>query len=103
MARRSAVLFGALAAAALAQAVSVAGPAQAEQAPKGEATICDQMDIQLPNILGQHCDTRRRGGLRDFLITYRDDRQQRFLCHTGRADGSLWVRGQNCRPSPQHG
>ncbi|MFC5182317.1 hypothetical protein [Actinomadura harenae] len=103
MARRSTVLFGALAAAALAQTISVAGPARADETQKGEVIICDQLDMRLPNVSGRHCDTGRRGPLHDFVITHRENRHHSFFCRTGWAEGHLWVRGHDCRPRVHRG
>ncbi|WP_157429529.1 hypothetical protein [Actinomadura oligospora] len=103
MARRPAAPFGALAAAALAQVLSGAGTAQADEAQKGEVIVCDRLEIRLPTVHGRECDTGRRGSLHDFVITHRENRHHTFFCRTGWAEGHLWVRGHLCRPIHHRG
>ncbi|MFE7607461.1 hypothetical protein [Streptomyces celluloflavus] len=92
-----------LAAGAVAAFLATAAPVTATAASShggaatraGERIVCNSVDVDGPNVFGRDCDTDRWGPLEDFTIA--DGNGKAFRCQTGWAEGSLWVRGQNCR------
>lgn len=100
MARRSIALLGAFAAAALAQAVPVAHPAQAaESRHVGRVVLCEEVHDRIGFVTGRFCTTRHRGPLFDLTIV-RPRSTLAYHCERGWAEGHLWVRGEGCHWRP---
>jgi hypothetical protein len=61
------------------------------------ATItCGALDVDGDSVFGQECDSEQWGPMQDFTIGNRDG--EVFYCETGWAEGSQWVRGNDCHP-----
>lgn len=96
MARRTTYLLGAVAAAALAQTVSMASPAQAEEHPSGHHFHCLIVEAELPEVTGIGCEPRHFGRIFDFTISGHRG-LERFHCAFGFAEDHF-IRGERCRP-----
>lgn len=74
--------------------VAVAAPA--EPAERLYETItCNSLEVDGSTVFGQTCDSEQWGPLEDFTLAGRGGRV--FQCQSGWAEGSLWVRGEDCR------
>ncbi|MEU7858477.1 hypothetical protein [Nonomuraea sp. NPDC049141] len=71
-------------------------PHNAPTARSGEVIACQQVSAELPTVFGQNCDTSHWGPLSDFVIVDPSSRAS-YRCESGWAEGSLWVRGQDCQ------
>ncbi|MEV1244970.1 hypothetical protein ACIBO2_48075 [Nonomuraea sp. NPDC050022] len=67
----------------------------APMARDGGVITCEEVTQELPSVMGTSCDTSHWGPLPNFVI--RDRSGAAYYCQNGWAEGSLWVRGQNCR------
>ncbi|MDL4774238.1 MULTISPECIES: hypothetical protein [Thermomonosporaceae] len=84
------------AAAALTLTVPVAPSAQAAEARAPRVIRCALVEAELPTVFGRDCGNEHWGPIQDFVIVDRDTRKA-FHCRSGWAEGSLWVRGEDCR------
>ncbi|MFG2290750.1 hypothetical protein ACGFOU_32310 [Streptomyces sp. NPDC048595] len=66
----------------------------------GEVIVCQDVQVEGPNVFARSCDSSSWGPLSDFVV--RGDNAA-YQCQTGWAEGSLWVQGQNCRQIPSAG
>ncbi|MEV0660314.1 hypothetical protein ACIBI3_01415 [Actinomadura luteofluorescens] len=85
---------------ALAATATLTAPgAHAATTRAGELINCQQVEVELPNLFARQCDTSAWGPLAEFVVNDRSTRKL-YQCEEGWAEGSLWVRGQNCRELP---
>ncbi|WP_026416883.1 hypothetical protein [Actinomadura oligospora] len=96
MARRSIALLGAVSAAAF-TAITVAQPAQAADTRHGRVIYCEHVYRSgYDDLIGRECATWHWGPLHHFVLV-RAGTYVRYFCERGWAEGSLWVRGHDCR------
>jgi hypothetical protein len=95
------MVSAAAAAAAVMAAVAPTVAWAAGSAPQTASAVirCAVLEVDLPNVQGQDCDTQQWGPLQNFTIQNRDSGPV-FQCQTGWAEGTLWVSGQDCRQTP---
>ncbi|NUT52743.1 MAG: hypothetical protein HOV94_36465 [Saccharothrix sp.] len=86
---------GALWAALAAVVPGVATAASAGSADRVGTIMCDRLEVDGTSVLGHNCDTDHWGPLENFILSGRGGRV--FHCQSGWAEGSLWVRGENCK------
>ncbi|MFG3530104.1 hypothetical protein ACGF8B_25660 [Streptomyces sp. NPDC047917] len=55
---------------------------------------CSTVDADGPIVFGNTLNTNHWGPLSNFIIS---DRNNKYSCQGGWAEGTLWVSGQNCR------
>ncbi|MEV0675001.1 hypothetical protein AB0I60_00620 [Actinosynnema sp. NPDC050436] len=73
----------------------VPGVAAADVADPDQVIKCHDLDTEGNSVFGRECDTDHWGPLEHFVIT--DGKGRAFRCESGWAEGSLWVRGHDCR------
>lgn len=85
----------------LAPLVAAAAIAAAPLPAAHAATVitCESVDASESTVRGTSCNTGHWGPLSNFVIGAAG--QIYYACHTGWAEGSLWVQGQNCRSIPR--
>ncbi|MFD0402304.1 hypothetical protein ACFVHI_29980 [Kitasatospora sp. NPDC127121] len=65
----------------------------------GEVIRCNEVNADLPNVMGRDCDSTTWGPLSNFTLIDRGSGGA-YQCQSGWAEGGLWVNGQGCRPIP---
>ncbi|MEV0675166.1 hypothetical protein AB0I60_01450 [Actinosynnema sp. NPDC050436] len=65
--------------------------------PASVDLACGELEADGRTVFGYDCDTEHWGGLASFTLTGANG--QAYRCRQGWAEGSLWVRGDDCRRS----
>ncbi|MEV4256517.1 hypothetical protein AB0J52_25425, partial [Spirillospora sp. NPDC049652] len=98
MARRSTVLLSAIAAAAIAPAVVLSGPAQAAQpvpALEKGRFYCENVQLQAHHLFASRCVPLSHGRLFQFEVFNRASQRHAFHCARGWGEGQV-IRGEDC-------
>ncbi|WP_329359710.1 hypothetical protein [Streptomyces anulatus] len=64
----------------------------------GTAITCQELDTDLPSVFGRDCNANAWGPIADFTITDAGSGAT-YSCRDGWAEGSAWVRGNDCAPA----
>ncbi|MET9291031.1 hypothetical protein [Streptomyces sp. NPDC003077] len=92
--------FAALLVAAAPAALATAAPHDAPATRAGEVIACARVSGESSSVFGQQCNTQHWGPLSDFVITGQGAKAA-YRCRSGWAEGSLWVKGDNCQQVSQ--
>ncbi|MBB5958208.1 hypothetical protein FHS29_004816 [Saccharothrix tamanrassetensis] len=81
---------------AVGAAITALVPGIATASPAARADLaCGELEANGGTVFGYDCDTERWGELASFTLS--GPGGEVYRCHEGWAEGSLWVRGDECR------